>query len=133
MDKEKKSSLMLANIIGEIMLSKKDNDVVIMNLKPLPNTICDYFVVCHGNSFVQIQTIRDAVIDEVRKAVSEKPWHVEGANDSEWLLIDYQNVIVHIFLNRAREYYKIEDLWADAEFSHLKDTAAGADKTVSVK
>ena len=109
---------MLANIIGEIMLSKKANDVVIMNLKPLPNTICDYFVVCHGNSFVQIQTIRDAVIDEVRKAVSEKPWHVEGANDSEWLLI---------------EYYKIEDLWADAEFSHLKDTAAEAAKTVSVK
>lgn len=121
MDNKRTSSDLLANVISEVMLSKKANDVTIMNLQKIDNTICEYFVVCHGNSFSQIQTLRDTIIDEVRKAINEKPWHIEGSGSSEWLLIDYQNVIVHIFLEQARQYYRIEDLWADAEFTYKQD------------
>ena len=121
MNIEKEPSLLLADIIAEIMLSKKANNVIIMNLKKTNNSLCDRFVICHGNSTTQIQTIRDAIIEEVRKAVGEKPWHVEGMNNSEWLLLDYRDVIVHIFLEKTRKFYNIEDLWADSDFTHVED------------
>ena len=114
-------SKMLSNVIAEIMLTKKAKDVITINLKNIEGTVCDYFVVCHGHSHTQILTIRDAVVDEVRKMVGEKPWHIEGADSSEWLLIDYQNVIVHIFMEEARKYYDIESLWADGEFMKFED------------
>ena len=114
---EKNEAMLLSEIIAKAMVSKKAEHVIRMDLRKIRNRICDCFVVCQGNSAVHIQTIRDAVIDEVRKAVGEKPWHVEGEDKSEWLLVDYANVVVHIFMEKTRKFYNIEDLWADAEIT----------------
>ncbi|MDL2228325.1 ribosome silencing factor [Bacteroidales bacterium OttesenSCG-928-K03] len=121
MSKEKNDAILLSEIIIEAMLSKKAEDVIRMDLREIPNRVCDCFVICSGNSLVQINSIRDAIIEEVRKALKEKPWHVEGIEKSEWLLLDYSNVVVHIFLESKRRFYNIEDLWADARIEKFSD------------
>ncbi|MDR2084830.1 MAG: ribosome silencing factor [Bacteroidales bacterium] len=121
MSKEKNDAILLSEIIIEAMLSKKAENVIRMDLRDIPNRVCDCFVICSGNSLVQINSIRDAIIEEVRKAVKEKPWHVEGIEKSEWLLLDYSNVVVHIFLESTRKFYNIEDLWADAHIEEFSD------------
>lgn len=121
MIKETKESLLLSDLITEAMLSKKASNIVVLNLQGVENSVCDYFIICSGNSLVHIQTLRDSIIHEVRKAIKEKPWHVEGNEKSEWLLIDYTDVVVHIFLDKTRKFYGIEDLWADAEITSIED------------
>ncbi|MDD4142574.1 MAG: ribosome silencing factor [Bacteroidales bacterium] len=121
MIKETKESLLLSDLITEAMLSKKASNIVVLNLQGVENSVCDCFIICSGNSLVHIQTLRDSIIHEVRKAIKEKPWHVEGNEKSEWLLIDYTDVVVHIFLDKTRKFYGIEDLWADAEITSIED------------
>jgi len=124
MSKEKNDAILLSEIVIEAMLSKKAIDVIRMDLREIHNKVCDCFIICHGNSTVHIASIRDAIIEEVRKAVKEKPWHVEGMEKSEWLLLDYSNVVVHIFLEGTRRFYNLEDLWADAHFEKFSDDLA---------
>ncbi|MGI6718048.1 MAG: ribosome silencing factor [Bacteroidales bacterium] len=121
MIKEKNDVDQLVNFIINAILSKKGIEVVSMNLKEIPSRVCDFFIICHGTSTTHIQTIRDSVVEEVFNSLKEKPWHIEGSNNSNWLLIDYSNVVVHVFLENARKFYDIESLWADAIITKHND------------
>ncbi|TXK74969.1 ribosome silencing factor [Mesonia sp. K4-1] len=93
----------------------KGNDIQILDLREIENTVCDYFVICNGNSNTQVNAIVNSVQKGVSKSLKDKPWHVEGTENAEWVLIDYVNVVVHVFQKHIREFYDIEGLWGDAK------------------
>ncbi|WP_224489815.1 ribosome silencing factor [Robertkochia flava] len=95
----------------------KGKDVTILDLRELDNTVCDYFVICNGTSNTQVKAIVNSIQKTVSRAIKDKPWHVEGTDNAEWVLIDYVNVVVHVFQKNIREYYDIEGLWGDAKMT----------------
>lgn len=108
------TSGMLADIIVKGMQEKLGLNIVKLNLSGIPNSITDYFVICHGASRSQVDAIADSVQWEVKQAIGAFPLHKEGFENCEWILLDYFDVVVHIFQPEAREYYQLEKLWADA-------------------
>ncbi|MBZ9651072.1 ribosome silencing factor [Psychroflexus montanilacus] len=98
----------------------KGNQIEIIDLREIENTVCDYFIVCSGNSNTQVDAIESSVRKVVSKALQDKPWHVEGLENSEWVLMDYVDVVVHIFQKHIREYYDIESLWGDAKITSIE-------------
>ncbi len=93
---------------------KKARDIVILDLREMSHAVCDYFIICHGDSTTQVEALADAVETEVREQLGEKPWHREGMENAQWILVDYVDVVVHVFHREAREFYDLEGLWADA-------------------
>lgn len=114
---KKNESEILAGIIIKGIQEKKGKDIVSLNFTRLPNTVCNYFILCHGNTKIQVEAIAESVEEEVRKTLGAKPWHKEGFENAEWLLIDYADVVVHIFQEETRMFYNLEKLWADAEIT----------------
>jgi ribosome-associated protein len=114
----------LADIVVRGMQDKKASDIVVMNLKDLKNSIADYFIICSANSDTQIDAIARSVEEEVEKASGENPWQTEGRTNREWVLLDYVDVVVHIFLRDRRQFYALEELWGDAEISYVEDEGA---------
>jgi len=98
---------------------KKGSDIVCINLKKIPNSACDYFLICEGNSRTQVQAIAGSVQERVEQNTGSRPWHVEGLQNAEWVLMDYVDVAVHIFQPEARSYYDLENMWADAEVKKM--------------
>jgi ribosome-associated protein len=96
------------------MQEKKATDIIRLDLRNIPNSITDFFVICSGTSEPQIDAISQSVDEEVLKKLKENPWHREGIQNKEWILLDYVDVVVHIFKKDRREYYDIESLWGDA-------------------
>jgi len=92
----------------------KGQDIEILDLREIENTVCDYFVICNGTSNTQVNAIVNSVQKLVSKSLQEKPWHVEGSNNAEWVLLDYVHVVVHVFQKQIRDFYNIEGLWGDA-------------------
>ena len=105
--------------IAELALSKKAKDVVIMDLRKV-TTMADYFVVCSGDSEPQVRAIADAVIQGMTE-LGEKPWHSEGLQNLRWVLLDYVDVVVHVFHKDARTFYGLEKLWGDAKIQKIAD------------
>ena len=97
----------------------KGEDIQLLDLRDIDNTVCDYFVICSGNSNTQVNAISGSVQKVVSKELKDKPWHVEGQNNSEWILMDYVNVVVHVFQKHVREFYDIESLWGDAKITQI--------------
>jgi len=97
------------------MDSVKGKEIVTLDLRETGTSVTDYFVICHANSKTQVDAIADKVIDQVWENDKVKPYHVEGRDNTEWILIDFVDVVVHIFLQSARQFYQLEELWADAE------------------
>ena len=97
----------------------KGEDIQLLDLRDIDNTVCDYFIICSGNSNTQVNAISGSVQKVVSKELKDKPWHVEGQNNSEWILMDYVNVVVHIFQKHVREFYDIESLWGDAKITQI--------------
>ncbi len=93
----------------------KGNDINILDLRDIENTVCNYFVICNGTSNTQVNAIVNSIQKTVSKQLKDKPWHVEGSENAEWVLIDYVNVVVHVFQKHIREFYDIEGLWGDAK------------------
>ena len=109
-------------LVKEIILgieNVKGEKINQLDLRKLENTPCDYFIVCSGNSNTQVSAIVNSVLKRVSKALKEKPFHTEGLDNAEWVLIDYVNVVVHIFQNQIREYYNLEELWGDAKSTQI--------------
>jgi len=109
-------------LVKEIILgieNVKGERINKLELKGLDNRPCDYFIVCSGNSNTQVSAIVNSILKKVSKALNEKPFHTEGLDNSEWVLIDYVNVVVHVFQNQIREYYNIEELWGDAKSTQI--------------
>lgn len=92
----------------------KGRDIVTLDLRNVPNSMAEHFVICHGDSNTQVEAIAASVDKFARNHMSEKPWHVEGERNAEWILMDYVNVVVHIFHKNKRAFYELEELWADA-------------------
>jgi ribosome-associated protein len=118
MPKKKSESEILAKIIAEGMADKKAKDIQLLDLRGIRNGISDYFVVCHGTSRPQVEAIAEGVRDAAGKKLGMKPWHAEGFENAEWILLDYVDVVVHIFKQESREFYQLEKLWADAKITH---------------
>ena len=98
----------------------KGEDIQLLDLREIENTVCDYFVVCSANSNTQVNAISGSVQKIVSKELKDKPWHIEGQGNSEWVLMDYVNVVVHIFQKQVREFYDIESLWGDAKITQIE-------------
>ena len=121
MKKKSDGAEVLLNSIMKGIFEKKGHNVLKIDLRKLENRITDYFVICHASSGTQVSAICDSVDDTVRKEAGEKPSHIEGLDNSFWVLLDYGNVIVHIFLEEYRNFYSLESLWADAAIEAMED------------
>lgn len=99
------------------MEDTKAKKIVILDLQDIDNAVTNYFVICHGNSKPQLEAIADSVISKTIKGLKAKPWHKEGFENAEWILLDYVDVVVHIFREDRREFYQLEKLWADAKIT----------------
>jgi ribosome-associated protein len=114
--KKKLSPLeIMTEIIVGAMLDKKAQKPVSLDFSKIGNSICDSFIICHGTSRPQVEAIADGVMMEVKKNIGVNPWHKEGFENAEWILIDYNDIIVHIFQESYRNFFSLEKLWADAE------------------
>ena len=109
----------LVKRIVEGIQEKKGKDIVVADLTATDNTVCKYFVICEGNTPTQVAAIADAVSDYVRIHASEKPIHVEGMRVARWVAMDYSDVMVHVFVPEERDFYNLENLWADAELTEI--------------
>jgi ribosome-associated protein len=109
---------LLASIIKGIE-EVKGNDIDILDLRAIDNTVCDYFVICNGTSNTQVNAIVHSIQKIVSRDLKDKPWHVEGTENGEWVLMDYVNIVVHVFQRHVREYYNIESLWGDAKITSI--------------
>ena len=113
----------LVEAIIEGIQEVKGRDIVHLDLREIPNSVCDHFIVCHGDSSTQVDAITRSVEEFARKEAGEKPWHTEGERNAEWVLMDFVNVVVHIFHRDKRGYYALEDLWGDAASKRYENVA----------
>lgn len=120
MTKKQVSTDDLIAVIVQGIENVKGEDIQLLDLRDIENTVCDYFVICSGNSNTQVNAISGSIQKVVSKELKDKPWHVEGLNNSEWVLVDYVNVVVHVFQKQIRDFYDIESLWGDAIITEIK-------------
>lgn len=118
----------IARLIAEAALVKKATDIVVLDLREL-SEITDFFVICSGDSDVQVRAIADQISESLSK-VGVTEWHVEGYLHGRWILIDYVEVVVHVFLQEVRDYYGLEDLWGDAPSERMRDEHTQGQGTV---
>ncbi|KPP97091.1 MAG: ribosome silencing factor YbeB [Bacteroidetes bacterium HLUCCA01] len=107
-------------VISEALLDKKAEQIRLLDVRKI-TTLTDYFIVCHGTSDTQVKAIADNVAYEVKQAFGEYVWKKEGHNTNRWIVLDYVNIVVHVFLHDLREFYGIEKMWQDAEITEIKD------------
>lgn len=117
MNKQKSSPDQLITEIIKNAESSKALDIVLLDLREIENTVCDYFIIASGTSNTHVSAIAANIEKDVSKALHEKPWHTEGQQHADWILMDYVNVVVHVFQKPIREHYDIEGLWGDAKIS----------------
>lgn len=113
------SSKKLCDAIVKGMVEKKAADILVMDLRKVKNAVADFFVICSGGSDKQLDAITQSIDEEVFKAVKENPWHVEGKNNKEWMLLDYFDVVAHVFRKDKRDFFALEKLWGDAEITEI--------------
>ncbi len=133
LDKQRKSSLKrpkkkattkqtidLLDAVVEGMKERKAKGITILNLKNIENRVSDYFVICDADSNTHVNSIADSIEETVEKLNGESAFHTEGQQNGEWILIDYINIVVHVFQKEFREHYNLEGLWGDAEITYIK-------------
>jgi ribosome-associated protein len=121
----KNKSVSTDNLISTIIAGieeVKGEDIQLLDLREIENTVCQYFIVCSGNSNTQVKAIPGSIQKLVGKEVQEKAWHVEGEQSAEWILVDYVDVVVHVFQKPIRAHYDIEGLWGDAKITNLSNS-----------
>ena len=117
--KKKSNTEGLSDEIVAAMLDKKAKAPVIIDFTKIQNCIADFFIICHGTSKTHVEAIAENVIMDVKKKTGQVPWHKEGFENAEWILIDYSDIIVHVFQETPRKFYNLEQLWADAEITQV--------------
>ena len=110
----------LISLIVQAIEDIKGQNISLLDLRNIENTVCDYFIICNGNSNTQVNAIVSSVQKNVSKNIREKPYQIEGVENAEWILIDYVNVVVHVFQKHKREYYDIDNLWGDAIITEIE-------------
>lgn len=111
----------LIEIITEAMLERKAEDITVLDVHKL-TTLADKFIVCHASTDVQIKAIANNIVKTTKEQLNEKPWKEEGLESRRWVILDYVNVVVHIFKKELREYYSLERMWNDAAITKIKDS-----------
>jgi len=122
MQKTKASADALIALILEGIEDVKGVDINLLDLREIENTVCDYFIICNGTSNTHVNAIVSSIQKTVSKASKDKPWHIEGSENAEWVLMDYVNVVVHVFQKHIREFYDIEGLWGDAKVTMVESS-----------
>ena len=122
MTKKNVSADNLISVIIKAVDEVKGIDIQILDLREIENTVCDYFIICTGTSNTHVNAIAGIIQKKVGKLCKEKPWHIEGENNAEWILLDYVNVVTHVFQKNVREFYDIESLWGDAKITTINAT-----------
>ena len=113
----------LVDAVVQGMQEVKAKDIVHLDLREVPNTVCDHFIICHGDSSTQVEAIARSVEKQVLLLVQEKPWHTEGREQAGWILLDYVDVVVHVFLRETRAFYALDQLWSDASCNTYENVA----------
>ncbi|MDQ3292595.1 MAG: ribosome silencing factor [Bacteroidota bacterium] len=116
----KEESDILTEVVIKGMQEKKAYDIVVIDLKSMKNAVSDYFIISSANSDTQLDAIARSVEEEVFKAMQQHPWQSEGRINKEWVLLDYVDVVVHIFLKEKRTFYALEELWGDAPIRYVE-------------
>jgi ribosome-associated protein len=116
----KQTELLVEEVIKGIQ-EKMGKEITCLNLGRINSTVCDYFVVCHGTSNTHVSAIAESVEDLVNRQTGIKPSRKEGFSNAEWILLDYLDVVVHVFQQEIRDHYKLEDLWADAPVKQVTE------------
>ncbi len=116
---KKDPAQLLTDAIVEGILEVKGRNISVLNLTSIPNRVCDYFIICQADSNTQVNAIAGSVEEMVKKTTGERPYRKEGFENSEWVLVDYVTVVVHIFQSQIRNFYNLESLWADAEVKEI--------------
>ncbi|MFB1040221.1 MAG: ribosome silencing factor [Polaribacter sp.] len=119
MTKKQVSTDDLISVIIQGIEEVKGENIQLLDLRDIENTVCDYFIICSGNSNTQVKAISGSIQKTVSKQLKDKPWHIEGENNAEWILMDYVNVAVHVFQKQIRDFYDIESLWGDAKITEI--------------
>ncbi len=122
MQKKKASADELISLIIHGVEEVKGVDINLLDLREIENTVCDYFIICNGTSNTHVNAIVSSIQKTVSKAIKDKPWHVEGSENAEWVLMDYVNVVVHVFQKHIRDFYDIEGLWGDAKVTLVESS-----------
>jgi len=117
---ESKNATLLTEVVIEGMKNNKAEDIVLLDLGGIENAVCKYFVICTGKSSTQIEGIANSIVRTTREELKERPWHQEGKGTSEWILLDYVDVVIHVFSKELRAYYELEELWADAKRTEIE-------------
>ena len=110
----------LISLIVQAIEDIKGQNISLLDLRNIENTVCDYFIICNGNSNTQVNAIASSVQKNVSKNIRKKPYQIEGVENAEWILMDYVNVVVHVFQKHKREYYDIDNLWGDAKITEIE-------------
>lgn len=121
-DRKTADSDKLIDVITDALLDKKAEDITVLDVHDL-TTLADKFVICHANTDVQIKALANNVGEETKEKLDEKPWKQEGRDSRRWVILDYVNVVVHIFKKELREYYALERMWNDAPVRKIEDNS----------
>ncbi len=122
MQKGKASTDELIALVLQGIEEVKGQHISLLDLRAIENTVCDYFIICNGTSNTHVNAIVGSIQKTVSKAIKDKPWHIEGQENAEWILMDYVNVVVHVFQKHIRDYYDIEGLWGDAKVTEVESS-----------
>ena len=117
--KQNNTDLLISTVVSGIE-DLKGHDIKILDLREIENTVCQYFIICEGTSNTHVNAIVGGIQKKISKELKENPWHVEGTENSEWVLMDYVDIAVHVFQKQIREYYDIESLWGDAKITTIE-------------
>ncbi len=107
--------------IIEALQDKKAKNIVVANMSEIEEATFEYFVICEGSSTTQVGGIAENVIDHLRENIDIKPYGYDGFKNSQWIVIDYGTILVHVFIKEQREFYNLEQLWADAILTEIED------------
>lgn len=116
------AELLVENIVNG-MQEVKAREIAILDMRDIRSAVTDYYIICHGTSNTHVEAISRSVEKETREKLGEKPAHIEGVSNAQWILMDYFSAVVHIFDETTRGYYRLEDLWADANIRMVKESA----------
>jgi len=109
-------------LIVNAIQEKKGHQIVTINLSEVENSICEYFIICHGESVTQVGAIVESIERKLKEEGRNRAHHVEGLQNSQWVLMDYFDILVHVFQKEYRSFYKLEELWADGQVTEVKET-----------
>ena len=119
--KTEASSELVKKFVVEGLQEIKGENITVLDLREIENAVTDFFIIAEGNSNTQVNSLADSVHKVVRENVGDRPWHIEGRENSEWVLMDYVTVVVHVFQKGIREFYDLEGLWGDAEITIIEN------------